>query len=267
MPVPFNKAIYLSVAQKAASTQKCCCAIPTSKPTCNDISRSANAAAAVEFANLFHTITEYDVGSVRIPDGGADLYDGYDGRSNPYEWNANSWTVNGALLNYKDNGNFGNVGGQEYSMDIVTDGLSVVLFDNAASDILLYGPNNNMGADGVGKKYSKNFNHRNWSVHIDVITVNEAPIKPSHMVVVLVDRLEGVKTEASVAPLDVYADAADATNTDFQDIKVTGALGARVIYLQGALSSTQSAPAPEPDYIINALNRIATSVIDIHYYA
>lgn len=25
MPVPFNKAIYLSVAQKAASTQKCCC--------------------------------------------------------------------------------------------------------------------------------------------------------------------------------------------------------------------------------------------------
>ena len=255
MPVPFNKAIYLSVAQKAASTQKCCCAIPTSKPTCIDISRSANAAAAVEFAKLFHTITEYDVGSVRIPDGGADLYDGR------YNYNANSWTVNGALLKYKDNGNFGNVGGQEYSMDIVTDGLSVVLFDNAAFDILLYGPNNNMGADRVGQKYSKNFNHRNWSVHIDVITVNEAA-KPSHMVVVLVDRLEGVKTEASVAPLDDYADA---TNTDFQDIKVTGALGARVIYLQGALSSTQSAPAPEPNYIINALNRIATSVIDIHY--
>jgi len=256
MPVPFNKAIYLSVAQKAASTQKCCCAIPTSKPTCIDISRSANAAAAVELANLFHTIKEYDVGNTAIKDGGDDLYDG---PPDYPQYNANSWTVNGELLEYKDNGDFGNVGGQEYSMDIVTDGLSVVLFDNAAFDILLYGPNNNMGADESGQKYLENFNHKNWSVYIDVIT--DANDDPSHMVVVLVDRLEGVKTEALSAPLDYTADA-DATNTDFQDIKVTGALGARVIYLQGALSSEDR---PKPEYIINALTCIATSVIDLHY--
>lgn len=149
MPVPFNKAIYLSVAQKAASTQKCCCAIPTSKPTCIDISRSANLAAALEFPNLFHTIAEYQVGKTSIYDGGDDLYDGYD------DFNANSWTVNEELLKYKDNGDFGNVGGQEYSMDIVTNGLSVVLFDNASVDILLYGPNNNMGADGGRRKVNK----------------------------------------------------------------------------------------------------------------
>ena len=244
MPVPFNKAIYLSVAQKAASTQKCCCAIPTPKPTCIDISRSANAAAAVEFANRFHTIIGYIAGGTSILDGGADLYD-----------IGNKWTVDGKLLVYKDNGDFGNVGGQEYSMDIVTDGLSVVLFDNAAFDSLLYGPNNNMGADGGGVKVRKNFNHKNWSVYIDVIT--EARGDPSHMVVVLVDRLGGVKIEALRSPSGIEPD-----NTDNQDIKVTGALGARVIYLQGALSS---ATRPEPADIIDALTRIATSVVDLHY--
>jgi len=227
-----------------------------------DISRSANAAAAVELPNLFHTITGYQVGNTTIEDGGDDLYDGNgdDGR-----YNANSWTVNGVLLKYKDNGDFGNVGGQEYSMDIVTNGLSVVLFDNASVDILLYGPNNNMGADRNGQKYLKNFNHKNWSVYIDVITDavgGEAgeDNDPSHMVVVLVERVAGVEIKAVVAPFDDFPGTT--SNTDYQDIRVTGALGARVIYLQGAL---KGATRPEQADIINALTKIATSVIDLHY--
>lgn len=80
------------------------------------------------------------------------------------------------------------------------------------------------------------------------------------MVVVLVDKLEGVKIKAVVAPLD---NLADATNSGFQDIKVTGAFGARVIYLQGAL--TNASHTFQPEFIINALTKIATSVIDLHY--
>ena len=209
MPVPFNKAIYLSVAQKAASTQKCCCAIPTSKPTCIDISRSANAAAAVEFDKLFHTITEYDVGSTRINDGGDDLYDG-----------ANRWTVDGKSLTYTDNGEFGEVSGQLYSMDIVAGGLSVVLFDDYAFDTLKYGPENRTGdTDAQGEKSIQNFDFLNWRVHIEVILDpttdgqfvgdNGQNDSPNHVVMILVDRSEGVVIKPT------------STSTEYQDIKLS----------------------------------------------
>jgi len=248
MPVPFNKAIYLSVAQKAASTQKCCCAIPTSKPTCIDISRSANAAAAVELANLFHTITGYQVESTFISDGGQDLYDK----------TANKWTVEGKLLKYTDDGEFGEVSGQLYSMDIVAGGLSVVLFDDYAFDTLQYGPRNNMGADGAGEKLIHEFDFLNWRVHIEVIldpTTAQVVItddindSPNHVVMILVDRSEGVVIKPT------------STSTEYQDIKLSGISNSRIIFLHGAINDpdNETFKASSPIF-----QNIATQIIGLH---
>ena len=248
MPVPFNKAIYLSVAQKAASTHKCCCAIPTSKPTCIDISRSANAAAAVEFAKLFHTITEYDVGSTFISDGGQDLYDG-----------ANKWTVEGKLLKYTDNGEFGEVSGQLYSMDIVAGGLSVVLFDDYAFDTLQYGPGNDMGADGAGEKLIHEFDFFNWRVHIEVILdlttgggfvpTDDINDSPNHVVIILVDRSEGVVIKPT------------SDTTSLQNINLSGILKSRIIFLHGAIDdpNNETFKASSPIF-----KTIAARIICLH---
>lgn len=248
MPVPFNKAIYLSVAQKAASTQKCCCTIPTSKPTCIDISLSANAAAAAELANLFHTITQYEVGSTYILDGSQDLYD-----------RANKWTVDGKLLKYTDNGEFGEVSGQLYSMDIVAGGLSVVLFDDYAFDTLQYGPGNNMGADGFGEKSIHNFDFLNWRVHIEVILDDStnsnfepndgATDSPNHVVMILVDRSEGVV----IKPTSV--------GSSYQNIKLSGISNSRIIFLHGAINDpdNETFKASSPIF-----QNIATQIIGLH---
>lgn len=248
MPVPFNKAIYLSVAQKAASTQKCCCAIPTPKPTCIDISRSANAAAAVELANLFHTITQYQVGSTSISDGGDDLYD-----------TANKWTVDGKLLKYTDNGEFGEVSGQLYSMDIVAGGLSVVLFDDYAFDTLQYGPGNDMGADESGEKSIHEFEFLNWHVHIEVILDPTADYQfvpnigpndsPNHVVMILVDRSEGVVIKPTSA------------STGSQNINLSGISNSRIIFLHGAIDDLDNETFKANSPIFRT---IATQIIGLH---
>lgn len=145
-------------------------------------------------------------------------------------------------------------------MDIVAGGLSVVLFDDYAFDTLKYGPGNRMGDDeGQGEKSIQNFDFLNWRVHIEVILdpTDDGPFvgdngqndSPNHVVMILVDRSEGVVIEPT------------SDTTSLQNINLSGILKSRIIFLHGAIDDPNNETYKASSTIFQT---IAARIIGLH---